>query len=150
MRDTTCRSFWITKFCIGCEGFDFYQERSISLHGKRESRTRNITIHRIDKLESWIWKVDKSSFFHTKKSNRISRSKSIFKCPKDTIILCPDSLEKQYYIHEMLERFWTRNGTILRDMTYQDDRFLEFFCNMHTHLCHDTNLRNAPWRSLDR
>lgn len=50
----------------------------------------------------------------------------------------------------MFEWLGSSDRSIFGDMTNQNDRFLHFFGYIHTHLCHDTDLRDTPWRTIDR
>lgn len=50
----------------------------------------------------------------------------------------------------MFEGFRSTNRTILGYMSNQNDWFMHFFGNIHTHLSHDTYLGDTPWWAIDR
>jgi len=89
-------------------------------------------------------------FFHAEESNIICRSESIFEGTQESIVLGTNSLEKENDINEMFERLWSRDTPILGYMSDEDDRFSELFCDLHTHLCHNSYLRDTSRTSLDR
>jgi hypothetical protein len=76
--DTPTRSFWIAKFGIRRQRLYLDEKRAISLEGESESTSWKLARIRIDKFEPRIRYIDEPTLLHTKESDSISRSKSIF------------------------------------------------------------------------
>lgn len=136
----TCRSLRISELRIRCECLYLDEEWTVPLYSEGKCRACKLRTLRIDELHPRIREVDKSLFFHTKESNIIRWSESVLEGSEDSIVFSSDSFEEKYNINKMFKRFRSADRSILGNMSDEDDRFSHLFCDIHTHLCHDTYL----------
>lgn len=128
--DTSSWSLRIAKFC-GCdEGFYLDQKWSCSLNCHGDDRSR-ILMREIDEFHTSIDDIMKPVFFHAKKSDLISRPKSILKRSKDTIILPFFPFEKEHCIYEMFHHLWSWYRSVFGHMSNEENTLSSTLCEFH-------------------
>ena len=100
----------------------FYQERTDALNGCTNGYTRKSVMILCKKQLRWIAHLSQSSLQHLVDTQFRSTSESVLDAAQDAIHIMLVTLKLDNGIHNMLQYLRSRQGSLLIDMAYQDNR----------------------------